>query len=229
MPSIFDVFASQLDDQRLDQIAQQIGADRNQTRDAISMTLPALVEALGRKVEKEGGADDLHQRLSQVQAPASTSEVFDEILPPTTAPHRSAPSPAAAQRPAAPAAPARPAAPPAQRPAGGSAMDVFGDLLGGSQRGRVADVVSKTSGLQKEQAGSLISMLGPLLSGVLSQETKTKQMNADDLGGMIRQDRAKVQKSASGGLLGRMLDQDGDGDFDISDIMKLGASMLFRR
>jgi len=30
-------------------------------------------------------------------------------------------------------------------------------------------------------------------------------------------------------MIGRMLDQDGDGDFDLSDIIKLGMRMLFPR
>jgi len=52
MPSIFDMFASQMGEGQLDQIAKQLGADKAQTRDAISMTLPALIEALGRKAEQ---------------------------------------------------------------------------------------------------------------------------------------------------------------------------------
>jgi len=52
MPSIFDMFASQMGEGQLDQIAKQLGADKAQTRDAISMTRPALIEALGRKAEQ---------------------------------------------------------------------------------------------------------------------------------------------------------------------------------
>ncbi len=52
MASIFDIFASQLGDEQLGKIAKQIGADKNQTQDAISMTLPALIEALGRQADQ---------------------------------------------------------------------------------------------------------------------------------------------------------------------------------
>ncbi len=69
MPSIFDMFASQLGEGQLDQIAKQIGADRGKTQDAISMTLPALIEALSRKTEQSGGAEELHDRLRRESTP----------------------------------------------------------------------------------------------------------------------------------------------------------------
>jgi hypothetical protein len=246
MPSIFDMFASQVGDGQLDQIAKQLGADKAQTRDAISMTLPALIEALGRKAEEAGGAEDLHSKLGQASqanrgnagsmldqlndilgqssppAGRSAPELQqqqrpsnDDILPPTSAPTSRTTSNPPAQRQPAPKAPS-------------SLPDIFGELLGNKQ-GKVSDAVSKTSGLNKEQAGSLISILGPILSGMLGSQAAEKKMSPTDLTEMLRQDRAKVQQAPGGTLVGKMLDQDGDGDFDMSDMMKLGMGMLFNK
>ena len=226
MASIFDMFASQLGEGQLDQIATKLGANKDQTRDAISMTLPALIEALGRKAEQAGGAEDIHAKLGQAtQSPSRAAE--DDILPPSTPPMtRTTSTPASrppqptqqlpTQRQSAPQAPTS------------SLPDIFGELLGNKQ-GRVSDAVSKSSGLNKEQAGSLISMLGPMLSGMLGSQASEQKMSPTDLTEMLRKDRAKVQQSPGGGMVGKMLDQDGDGDFDMNDMMKLGMGMLFKK
>ena len=48
MPSIFDIFQSQLGEGQLEQIAKQIGVDKSKTRDAMAMTRPTMIEALAR-------------------------------------------------------------------------------------------------------------------------------------------------------------------------------------
>ncbi len=251
------MFASQIGEGQLDQIANELGADKAQTRDAISMTLPALIEALGRKTEQAGGAEDLHTKLGQAsqasQANRSSAESMldqlndilgqssqpagrvpapqqpqrapdDDILPPTSVPSNNTASTPATRVPQANAPAPRQPAPPAPS----SLPDIFGELLGNKQ-GRVSDAVSKTSGLNKEQAGSLISILGPILSGMLGSQAAQKKMSPTDLTEMLRQDRAKVQQAPGGSLVGKMLDQDGDGDFDMSDMMKMGMGMLFKK
>jgi hypothetical protein len=44
----------------------------------------------------------------------------------------------------------------------------------------------------------------------------------------LGKEKASVDKQG-GGFLARMLDQDGDGDFDISDMAKLAMGKLFGR
>jgi hypothetical protein len=251
MPSIFDIFQSQLGDVQLDQIAKQIGADKSKTRDAIAMTLPTMIEALARQAEKQGGADKIHSQLSNTRVssgaaggsgsmleqlgqilqqeggsvaasqpgrPAPTSHgsnvsVQDEILPPGM----SKPAPQTQSRPQA-----------APRSSGPNPMDIFGELFGNKQ-GRVADAVSKSSGIGSSQAGSLIEILGPLLSGALAKQTQSGNMSSSDLDGILKQDRARVKQSPGGGMFDKLLDQDGDGDFDMNDMLKIGMSMLFKK
>jgi hypothetical protein len=229
MASIFDIFASQLNDDQLGNIAKQIGADKGKTQDAISMTLPALIEALGRQT-------------SENSAPQSTTQGgFGDILPPSTPVGQTKlPAPAPTQ---APAASQRPSTSPlddilgkilgggsqASKPSGsgGDLSDIFSELLG-SKQSKVSDAVSKSSGLSKEQTGSLISILGPILSGAIGSHAQKNNLGVEDLSNMIQNDRAKIQKSPGGGIFGKMLDQDGDGDFDMNDMLKLGMGMMFK-
>jgi Ca2+-binding EF-hand superfamily protein len=256
MPSIFDIFQSQLGEGQLDQIAKQIGADKSQTRDAIAMTLPTMIEALARQVEKQGGAEKVHSQLNQTRtdsggsigtgsmldqlgeilqqesggpaAPTARSSanshspvvtVHDEILPPGMSASQSKPNPN-------PQTSSRPQSSPQRT--GPSPIDIFGELFGNKQ-GRVADAVSKSSGIGSSQAGSLMEILGPLLSGALAKQTQSGSISSKDLGDILKQDRARVQQSPGGGMLGKLLDQDGDGDFDMNDMLKLGMSMFFKK
>ena len=45
--------------------------------------------------------------------------------------------------------------------------------------------------------------------------------------GFLGGEKAAVEKSNGGSLIGRMLDQDGDGDFDMSDMAKMAMGKLF--
>ncbi len=113
MPSVFDIFKSQVSDDQLSQMAEKLGADKSKVQDAISMSLPALIEALGRKAEQSPPRSQSQSRASQssnsggsmldmlnetigggstAPAPASqrssqsAPQQFDDILPPSSPP-----------------------------------------------------------------------------------------------------------------------------------------------
>jgi hypothetical protein len=75
----------------------------------------------------------------------------------------------------------------------------------------------------------LISILGPLLTNALGSHAKQNNLSPADLVKMVQTDRTKLQQSPGGGMIGRMLDQDGDGDFDMNDMLKLGMGMMFKK
>jgi hypothetical protein len=99
-------------------------------------------------------------------------------------------------------------------------------LLGGRQA-RVEQGISKASGLNVGQMSSLLSMLAPIVMGALGRQQKSENMDAGALAGALRKEKESMETQASGGLLAGLLDQDGDGDFDMTDIMKLGMKKLF--
>ncbi len=74
----------------------------------------------------------------------------------------------------------------------------------------------------------LLMMLAPLLMGALGKRRQQEDLSPGGLGDWLQGESDRVEASTGGGgLIGRMLDQDGDGDFDMMDMMKFGAGKLF--
>lgn len=108
-----------------------------------------------------------------------------------------------------------------------SGAGILGHLLGG-QQGKVQQGVSKSSGLSLEGSGQLMKMLAPMVLGALGKKQKSEGFDASSLMGFLGGERESVEKQ-SGGWLGRLFDQDGDGDFDLADIAKFVMGKLFGR
>lgn len=98
----------------------------------------------------------------------------------------------------------------------------------GSRQGRVEQGISKASGLDAASAGQLLKMLAPIVLGAIGRQQRTAQRSPADLADSLRRDSERMhqQNPAGMSLIGRVLDQDGDGDFDFSDIVKLGTGLL---
>jgi len=100
----------------------------------------------------------------------------------------------------------------------------LGSILGG-KRGAVESAVSQSSGLSSGQTSSLMKLLGPLLMGAITKKSSGGGFDAGSLLNMVQGERQSVEQSSNGGsFIGRLLDQDGDGDFDFSDAAKMGMS-----
>ncbi len=108
----------------------------------------------------------------------------------------------------------------------GGSGELLGSLLGGRQ-GKVEQGIGKASGLNGTQITSLLAMLAPIVMGAIAK--KSGGLDLGGLTGMLRSEKKSMENQASGGLLAGLLDQDGDGDFDFADIMKIGMSRLFGR
>lgn len=102
---------------------------------------------------------------------------------------------------------------------------ILGHLLGGKQDS-VQQNVSKASGLNAAGSSQLMKMLAPMVMGALGKQQKSQGFDASSLMGFLGGEKESVEKQ-SGGLIGRLLDQDGDGDFDMSDMAKLAMGKLF--
>lgn len=207
--SLADQLFAQLQGEPLQQIAQQLGTSPEQTRGAVSAALPLLMGALGRNAQQPGGADALLNALQRDHADA------------------------------APAAPAE-----------GGGMDwggLLGAVLGGSGSGGAApsagaDILGHIFGGQQRQAasglgeatglganaGQLLQVLAPIVMAFLAQHVKASGMDAGALGDTLGQEHARVQQQGglAGGLLGSLLDQNGDGKLDLGDLLKVGGSLF---
>jgi hypothetical protein len=103
---------------------------------------------------------------------------------------------------------------------GGDGHAILRHVLGPRQS-TAAEGISQATGLGPGQALQLLRMLAPLVLSYLAQRSRKRGMNADGLGALLGQQRQQLE--SSGGLGGRLmnavLDRDGDGHFDFSDIV----------
>ena len=89
-------------------------------------------------------------------------------------------------------------------------------------------MISKMSGLGGKQAGSLMTMLAPVLMGMLGKQKKEQNLDIGGLANLLNQQTH--QRKSSGNPLfdmaNQFLDADGDGSA-VDDIMgKVGGGLL---
>jgi hypothetical protein len=83
--------------------------------------------------------------------------------------------------------------------------------------------------LGNDKAAMLMKILAPIVLSFLAQRFMGQgNANANGLSQVLGQERqvAQEQGGLGGGLLGAVLDQDGDGQMGLGDILKIGMGML---
>lgn len=212
----------QLQGSATSRIAQQLGTDTGTASNAIAAALSMMLGALGRNAQQPQGAADLLQALQRDHAGQGALDLGSVLGSLAGGGGAGA--------------------------AGGGLGDLLGGLLGGGAKpasrqldaggilehmfgkaqGRAESGLSQVSGLQGAQANQLLMMLAPLVMGMLAKRATTNQLDAGGLGNALNQERARVQQQGGvgGGLLTAVLDQDGDGQVDLGDLLKLGARFL---
>ncbi|MEM6469997.1 MAG: DUF937 domain-containing protein [Planctomycetota bacterium] len=206
MSQLMDLVGSYLNDENVDRISRSLGSDRSKTEKAISAALPTLVGAMTRNANDPSKQERLHQALVR-DHDGSLFDHLGSFLGPGDDPVE---QPGLTKK----------------TTSGGAILD---HLLG-NRRGRVEQGVSSASGLDSGQSVKLMSMLAPLLMGALGKKRRDGDLSAGGLGDLLQSERQSVESEpATKSLLGRMFDQDGDGDFDLMDIVKLGFGRMFKR
>lgn len=202
MSSLLDLVGQYLDNDSVAAISKTIGAEPEQTKQAIGAALPTLLGAITRNATESGGQEHLHRALSNDH----DGSILDHLG-----------SLFGGKEPEAPTVSKR-------TTSGGSILD---HILG-NRRPRVEEGVSAASGLSISQVMKLLPMLAPLLMGALGKKQKQEDLSSSGLGDWLSGERKEVEsKTFGGGLISKMFDQDGDGDFDMMDMMKFGAGRLF--
>jgi hypothetical protein len=108
---------------------------------------------------------------------------------------------------------------------GASGSDLVSQLFGNKQA-RVQQGVSKASGLDAGATKNLLMMLAPMVLGALTKQKQSKNLDQSAFASFLRSENESVEKK-TGGMIGQLMDQDGDGDFDLSDVAKLAIGKLF--
>ena len=228
--SLIDDLMGQMQGAPLGQIAQQLGTDPGTASNAIAAALPTLVGALGRNAQQPGGADALFnalQRDHSGQGAMDLGGLLGSLMQGGGGGAAGAGGlggllggllGGALGGGGASASPQNP-----QMNAGGILGHIFGNAQGRAESG-----LSQATGLNGGQAGQLLMMLAPLVMSALAKRTNGNNLDAGGLGQMLGQEQARVQQQGGvgGGLLNAVLDQDGNGQVDLGDLLKVGGSLL---
>lgn len=209
--------ASQLQGGPVQQIAQQLGVDPSTAQTAVTAALPLLMGALGRNASQPQGAQALFGALQSDHAGAGAlGDVLGAVL------------------------------------GGGQSRQtdgagILGHIFGGQQP-RAEQAIGQSTGIGQDKANALLRLLAPIVlaylakrmfenrqasaGGGLPQESsgqpQAQESSAGVLGDILGQETRKVEQQGGplGSVLGQVLDRDGDGDTDFSDLLKVGGSIL---
>jgi hypothetical protein len=232
--SLVDDLLSQLQGAPVNQMAQQLGTDPTTTSDAIAAALPMIVGALGRNAQQPGGADALLGALQRDHAGQGAVDLGGLLGAVLGGGGGGAPAGMGAGAGglgdllgsvlggalggASGGMPAN-----RQLDAGG----ILGHIFGGAQ-GRAEAGLEQGTNLNGGQAAALLKMLAPIVMSYLAQHVNARGMDAGGLGSALGQERARVQQQGGlgGGLLNAVLDQDGDGQVGLNDLLRMGGSLL---
>ncbi len=202
--SLADQLFKQLDGAPLQQISQQLGLDPAQTASAVGTALPLLLGKLGHNAAQPQGAQSLLGALQRDYAGADLGSMLGAVLGGGNA---------------------------AGSTTGANGAAILGHIFGGSQQ-TAETQLGQATGLGGQQAGQLLKLLAPLVLAYLSKQflqqgqAPAGAAAATDLGALLGQETRAAQQSGVGGLLGSILDQDGDGQLGIGDLLKVGGSLL---
>ncbi len=199
MATLTEDLAAQLQGAPTSQFAQQLGISQEQSSAAISAALPLLMGALGRNASEPQGAQALFGALQKDHAGVDIGSVLGAVLG------------GGGQT----------------RQADGAG--ILGHIFGG-QQARAETGVAQATGLGQGQASQLLKMLAPIVMAYLAKRMMSGSASqpgggAQALGGLLGQEQQQIRQQGGlgGGLLGAVLDQDGDGQLGIGDLMKLGG------
>ncbi|NMM78273.1 calcium-binding protein [Rhodococcus sp. SRB_17] len=198
--SLVDELMAHLQGAPLQQMAQQLGTSPEQTQNAVGTALPLLLGTLGRNAAQPQGAMDLFGALQRDHANSpDLGGLLGSLL---------------GGGGAAPESPQTDGA------------GILGHIFGGNRQ-RAEEGLGQATGLGAG-AGKLLQLLAPVVMAFLAKRMTTGGMDAGSLSETLGQERARAQQQGGlgGGLLGSLLDQDGDGHVGLSDLLKMGGGLL---
>lgn len=201
--SLAGLLFQQLQGAPLQQISQQLGTDQSQTSNAVGAALPLLLGALGKNAAQPGGAEALFGALQNDHAGSGLDlgGLLGSVL------GGGAPT----------------------RQTDGAA--ILGHIFGANQP-RAEAGLGQATGLGGDKTAMLLKILAPIVLSFLAQRFLGGQggaaTDASGLGQILGQERQQQQQQdgVGGGLLGAVLDQDGDGQLGLGDILKIGGGLL---
>ena len=201
--SLSDELLAQLQGAPLQQLAQQMGAGTDETEQAVAAALPMMLGAMGQNAAQPQGASALFGALKRdhnSDGGLDLGGLLGSLLGGGASTGNAAAAPDGAA--------------------------ILGHIFGNNQE-RAESSLGQATGLGGN-AGQLLKLLAPIVMAYLAQRVSAGGMDAGNLGQTLGQERERMQQQGGlgGGLLGSLLDQDGDGQLGMGDLLKMGGSLL---
>ncbi len=203
MSGIMDMITQQLGGSVMQQMAQKLGGNSDGVQRATAAAIPMILAAIKRNAGSRQGAEALSNALNK-HSDGGVLGNLGSLLG-----------------------------------GGGSSstMRDGGKILGhvfGGRQDNMAQQLGRATGLGGKGAGDLMSMLAPMVMGALGKAKSQGNIGVSGLQDLLKQEHQTIQRRQPKqlGMIEGMLDADGDGDVDLSDIMKRGSGLLsgfFRR
>jgi hypothetical protein len=98
----------------------------------------------------------------------------------------------------------------------------------GNRRGNVEQSLGRSTGLNSKNMGMLLMMLAPIVLAQLGKQRRQQNLGASGLTQLLGDENDEMFKNQpqTTSSVASMLDADGDGDVDLSDLTKSGGGIL---
>lgn len=199
MSDLTNQVLSHLDPASIEAIANQLGIDPAQAEAAIQQAVPVVVGGLARNAQTDAGADALHQ-AAQDHAGGDIGSILGSVLG-------------------------------GQQAGGGIDSGIGGAILGhvfGNNVNAANQGLGQTTGLGTQGAGQLMAILAPIVMSVLANMSQKQGLSPGGLGNVLAQQAQTTQQQGgvTGGLLNAVLDHNGDGHIDLSEMMAAAGGAM---
>ncbi|MFQ5447369.1 MAG: DUF937 domain-containing protein [Saprospiraceae bacterium] len=204
MANLLDLLQNQLDDDLVDNLSQKLGGvDKKQTATAAQGVMSTLVSALAKNAASPEGVSGLANALDR-DHDGSILDNLTDLLGGKAQP----------------------------RPEQARALNGNGivkHMLGDRQNGAI-DMISKVSGLDSGKTGNLMSMLAPVVMGILGKQKRGQGLDTGGLAGLLSGTVSEQKKSGNPlmDMATNFLDKDGGGSA-LDDVAGMLGKGLFSK
>ena len=195
-----DLFQGQINDILVDQISNQFGInDRNQAESAVEGGFTTLLNAISKNVATPSGAAGLAGALDRDH----DGSIIDDIAGFLGGSRQ------------------------AENTKMMNGAGILKHLLG-SQQNQVIEMLGRTTGMHKSQAGQMLMSLAPVVMGMLGRQKRMNNLDQKSMADLITRGTQNFnrQSPTNTSLITKILDKDGDGSA-MDEILSMGAKALF--
>jgi hypothetical protein len=95
-------------------------------------------------------------------------------------------------------------------------------ILGNKEAG-IAKLIGEKNGIDPAQVTKILAVLAPVIMGYLGKQKKEQGRGLDDITSLLGKEEEAIREDKAEGPMVAFLDQDGDGDVDMMDFIKMAG------